>query len=394
MRILFAHNSYQQHGGEGIVLSAEIKLLTAMQHDVRLFSVSNRTMNDFPDRLTTALLCHYSVRSKELFHNEINFFHPDVVHVHNFFPLLTPSIYDACREANVPVVQTLHNYRTICPGALLMRDGCICEKCVIGSPYWAVFHRCYRNSFLGSFAVARMVDYHQKNKTWQNKVNRFIALTDFGEKKFIQAGFPQKKIAVKPNFIKDPLKSKKKCRQRKKSALFVGRLSLEKGVETLIDAWKKIDYHLEIAGTSSLLQKLKKNSPDNVTFLGHLSKEKIINRMAESSFLIMPSIWYEGFPMVIVESFACGLPVVASRLGSMEEIIQDGITGIHFNPGNSDDLSEKIRELISSPERIKQMSVNVRNEYEKKYTPEKNYEMLMEIYNSVIEKHKKNKFAK
>ena len=389
MKILFVHNSYQQQGGEDIVVSAEIKLLKSMQHDVRLFTMSNKVVKGFVARLQTAFNCHYSQQSKKKLCAELNFFHPDVVHVHNFFPLLTPSVYDACREASIPIVQTLHNYRTVCSSALLMRKGSICEKCISHSPYWAILHRCYRNSFLGSFIVARMIDYHRTNKTWANKIDQFIALTKFGKKKFIEAGFPQTKISAKPNFINAPMIKKNTIgTQRKKKALFVGRLSAEKGVETLIKAWKKINFHLEIAGNGPLFQKLKGYVPSNVTFLGHLSKDEIIKKMTESSFLIMPSIWYEGFPMVIVESFACELPVVASKLGSMEEIIENGVTGLHFKPGNADDLSEKIKKMISSPEKLTQMGINARKEYEAKYTPETNYKMLMEIYNSVIEGYK------
>lgn len=395
MKILYLHNYYQQNGGEDFVLKNEMNIVQQKGHITDLFFMDNKKINGLISEIDSAIHVVYSNNSKNDVKNHLNCLKPDIVHVHNFFPLLTPSVYDACIEINIPVVQTLHNFRTICPGALLSRNSIVCEKCITRSPYHSVFHKCYKNSFFGSFFVAKMVEYHRKNKTWQYKVNRFIALTEFGKNKFIEAGFPTKKIIVKPNFIEDPLKSKKNISNaRKIKALFIGRLSPEKGVDILIKAWENIHYPLEIAGTGPLFSKLKESVPDNISFFGQLSKEEVIHKMLESSFLIMPSICYEGFPLVIVEAFACSLPVVASRLGSMEEIIQDGVTGMHFKAGNADDLAEKVNAMFASQERLKQMGINARNEYEAKYTPEKNYELLMGIYNKVIEEHKAGERAK
>jgi glycosyltransferase involved in cell wall biosynthesis len=395
MRILLLHNRYQNQGGEDHVLSQEQNLLQNKGHECELFLLSNQSISGKTGVLETAFNLVYSLKSKTLINKKLLRSMFDIVHVHNFFPLLTPSVYDACIEAGVPVVQTLHNYRTICPGALLMRDGKICETCVTASPYNGSFHKCYRDSFFASFAVARMVAYHRKKLTWQYKVNRFIALTEFGKNKFIEAGFPANKISVKPNFVEDPLKPQKIINHnRNGKALFVGRLSPEKGVDILIKAWGNIHHPLEIAGTGPLFSELKKNASDNVTFLGQLSKDEVIHKMIEASFLIMPSICYETFGLVIIEAFACGLPVVASRLGSMKEIIQDGITGMHFKAGDGDDLAEKINVMFASQERLNQMGINARNEYEEKYTPEKNYDMLMDIYNQVIEEHRAGERAK
>lgn len=395
MNILLIHNTYINQGGEDVVVNIETKLLRSKGLIYQIYYIENINITNLFSKIRVGLKVSYSKNQKQIIFKKIYELNPNIVHVHNFFPILTPSVYDACIEAGVPVVQTLHNYRTICPGALLMRDEKICETCVTASPYNGVLHKCYRNSFFASFAVARMVAYHRKKLTWQCKVNRFIALTEFGKNKFIEAGFPANKISIKPNFIEDPLKSKKPVyHNRNGKALFVGRLSPEKGVDILIKAWKNIHYPLEIAGVGPLFSELKKNAPDNVTFLGQLTKEEVIHKMMESSFLIMPSVWYEGFPLVIVEAFACGLPVVASKLGSMEEIIQDGITGMHFKAGDADDLAEKINAMFGSPERLIQMGINARNEYEAKYTPEKNYELLMDIYNTVIEEHKAGGYSK
>jgi glycosyltransferase involved in cell wall biosynthesis len=393
MKILFAHNFYQQAGGEDEAVRSEITMMGKKGHQVKLFSVHNEQIHDFFSKIQSAVNISYSLESKKKIKQTLGEFEPDIVHVHNFFPLITPSVYDACLESYIPCIQTLHNYRTICPGALLLRKGKICEKCIRISPYCAVMHQCYKNSIIGSLAVAKMVSLYIK--TWPEKVNQLICLTDFSKKKFIQSGFPSKKMITKPNFVEDPLKSEKYSHHnRNGKALFVGRLSPEKGVEILIKAWGNIHHPLEIAGTGPLFSKLKESAPDNISFLGQLSKEEVIHKMMESSFLIMPSICYEGFPLVIVEAFACGLPVVASRLGSMEEIIQDGITGMHFKAGDADDLAEKVNAMFASPERLNQMDINARHEYEAKYTPEKNYELLMGIYNKVIEEHEAGDRAK
>jgi glycosyltransferase involved in cell wall biosynthesis len=385
MKILLVHNKYQQYGGEDSVLTCEEKLLAANGHECSKSLIANHCVTGFAKKLIVAAKASWSDFGCKFVAQAIIRFQPDIVHVHNFFPLLTPAVYDACNEAGVPVVQTLHNYRTICPGALLMRNGKICEKCITGSPYQAVLHRCYRNSFPGSWAVARMVAFHRKKKTWQNKVDRFIALTEFARHKFIEAGFPANKIVVKPNFY--DCKGGGSESASEKGALFVGRLSREKGVATLLEAWKSLNISLRIAGEGPLdMSSGHKNKC--ITFLGHLSGNQVSLEMSKAAFLVMPSEWYEGFPMVLVEAFALGLPVVASRLGGMAEIVEDGVTGLHFEPGNPRDLVEKVKWMHDHPEQCRQMGQNTRRVYEEKYTPEKNYEMLMEIYQQAIENHR------
>ncbi|MEY3789067.1 MAG: hypothetical protein RLZ75_3275, partial [Pseudomonadota bacterium] len=227
MKILFIHNYYQYAGGEDNVVSAELNLLSANGHQVELWSVDNKDLpSGLRAKISTALNTTYSQSSKQTALTKLRAFKPDVVHVHNFFPQLSPSIYDACLELNIPVVQTLHNYRLMCPGAMLMRNGKICEQCVTGSPYQAVLHRCYKGSSVGSLVVANMVATHRKLGTWQHKVTRYIALTHFAKAKFIEAGFPADKIAVKANFVNDPLQGITPLERITPSfGLFVGRLS-------------------------------------------------------------------------------------------------------------------------------------------------------------------------
>ncbi len=387
MRILQLHNKYQQLGGEDAVLLAEFTLLSSHDQQVNLLEVTNDRIQSVWGRVSTAVRCVYSKSSKEDVRVNILRYKPDIVHAHNFFPLLTPSIYDACADAGVPVVQTLHNYRLVCPGALLMRNGQVCEDCITGSPYQAVLHSCYRNSRFGSLIVARMVDYHRKHHTWTTKVDRFIALTEFAKQKFISAGFPSDKITVKPNFVASDEKIIDVFERGESYALFVGRLSAEKGIETLLQAWSLLSLPLHLVGDGPLLEKTQHRKPDSVTCHGHLSLAGVRTQMSHASFLVMPSEWYEGFPMVLVEAFSHGLPVVVSRLGGLAEIVEDGVTGLHFEAGNPDDLAEKVCWLQQNSDVRRKMSKNARQVYLERYTPEKNYKMLMQIYREAIDNH-------
>lgn len=386
MKILFCHNSYQQKGGEDQVCDKEMALLQQQGNAVYYHEHSNDQIKSLKDKLSTSFNLNYSVVEKNHLAVVLREQVPAVVQVHNFFPLLTPAIYDACNEQNIPVIQTLHNYRTICPSALLMRDGALCETCIQQSPYNAVLHKCYRDSFAGSFFVARMVAYHRKHKTWQTKVNRFIALTEFAKSKFVEAGFPAEKIRVKPNFIVDPFNGAVDLPAKQAGALFVGRFSQEKGVSVLLKAWQSISYPLRLAGDGPVFDgcKVESNHTD-IAFLGSQSSEQVHALMSELSFLVMPSIWYEGFPMVLVEAFAHSLPVICSRLGGMAEIVEDGVTGLHFEAGNADDLAEKVKWMLAHTEESEQMGRNARETYLKNYTPEINYKQLMAIYQEAID---------
>jgi len=387
MRILQVHNCYQQAGGEDTVVDVESEILRRRGHEVQQFKVLNDDIEGFTSKLRVALTVDYSRSSRNLLEKKLKKTHPNIVHVHNFFPLITPSIYDACRDAGIPVVQTLHNYRTICPGALLMRDGNICERCVTGSAYQAVLYGCYRDSRLASLSVARMVEYHRKKNTWTTKVDRFIALTEFAREKFITAGFPSEKIVVKPNFVTNNYEVlKTEFPDTEKSyALFVGRLSSEKGVGTLLRAWKSLSIPVHLVGEGPLVEKIQSAGLDMISSLGQMDSKDVWKKMSEADFLVMPSECYEGFPLVLAEAFSCGLPVVASRLGGMAEIIEDGVTGLHFEAGNPEDLAEKVSWMHNNPEKCKKMGENARRVYLEKYTSEINYEMLMMIYQGVID---------
>jgi len=385
MKILQVHNQYQHAGGEDSVVQMEKELLEHYGHEVDQFFVDNNHIKGLKEKIRVALSTHYSNESKKIMMEQLDRYKPDIVHVHNFFPRLTPSVFDACLARNIPSVMTLHNYRLVCPGALFLRDGKVCEKCVQGSPYHAVKYGCYKSSRLGSFAVARMISYHKKKQTWHHKVDRFIALTVFAKRKFIEAGFPTEKIAVKPNFYTGDMPDSKRERS---GALFVGRISQEKGISTLLSAWKVIDYPLRIVGSGPLFEELSRNPLRTVNWLGLKEKPKVIGEMQKALFLVLPSEWYEGFPMVIVEAFACGLPVICSRLGGMAEVVKDGETGIHFEAGNSHDLTQKILWAKEHPNEMLEMGRKAKKVFEEKYSSEVNIHQLISIYKDVISEKK------
>ncbi len=385
MRVLLVHNEYIEPGGEDVVATAEGSLLENHGHEVRRFIVSNRSLDRLSDKLLTAWQAPYSGRSRRRMDAHIAEFNPDVVHVHNFFPILTPSIYDACNDAAVPVVQTLHNYRLVCPQALLLRNGKPCEKCVSGSPYHAVLYGCYRGSRLASLVPARMVSINRRRGTWRGKVTRFIALTNFAKEKFVQGGLPADKIAVKPNFVADPAAKRETGAVRREGALFVGRLSAEKGIATLLRAWRDLAIPLRIIGDGPLADTIRHCDDQAVKGLGQKARPEVIKEMRRAAFLIMPSECYESFPLVIAEAFATALPVITSRLGSMGEIIDDSVTGLHFQPGDPADLAAKVRWAVDNPSDMRRMGENARRVYEDRYTPESNYRQLMAIYDAAVQ---------
>lgn len=380
MRILVAHNHYQQHGGEDAVFANETALLDEAGHEVHRYEVHNDAIASASDKVRAFLTTPYSRAARKRFEAKLDAIDPDVVHVHNYFPLMTPAVFYACTARGIPVVHTLHNFRMMCANGLLLRDGKVCEKCVSGSPFWAAAHRCYRDSFAGSVAVARMIGAQRRWGTWHRHVTRFIALTQFERAKFIEAGVPPEKIRIKPNFVPDPSARKPSSASRRSGALYVGRLSHEKGLHTLIDAWRELSIPLRIAGDGPLLTELQERAPDNVTFLGRLPSAQVHAEMGHASLLVMPSNWYEGFPVTLVEALACGLPIAASRIGSLQELVSDGENGFTFEPGNVGDIVRTVRRAFDDRKALVKLSRGARAMYEDNYTADRNLEQLVAIY--------------
>lgn len=383
MRILLVHNEYLNKGGEDVVLANEAELLASRGHEVGLATVSNRTIQGPLAQIKTALYTASSPFGLKWMRERLDENRPELVHVHNFFPLLSPSIYAACNERGVPVVQTLHNYRTICSNGLLLRDDHPCELCVTGSPYQGVRHRCYRGSAAASFPLAHMIAKHRAAGTWQRRVDRFIALTEFARSRFLAAGFPAEKVVAKPNFVTDPGQPALPAGAAE-HVLFVGRLAAEKGIATLLRAWESLDIPLVIAGDGPMRAAVEASISPHVKAIGWKSGAEVAAEMGGCRFMVMPSEWYEGFPMTLVEAFSLGRPVLVSRLGSMAEVIEDGVTGLHFNPADPADLAAKVRWAYDHPDAIAEMGRNARAVYEARYTADRNYVMLMAIYEDAM----------
>ena len=369
-------------GGEDAAVQAEMDALSAAGHDVVPEIVSNEDIVGVGRRLTTFLRAPYDRARGEWAAKLVDHVRPDIVHVHNFFPKLTPAVHEGAASRGAVVVQTLHNYRLLCAGALFLRDGAICEKCLGASRRWAVVHRCYRGSGAGSLAVVRM-QYRAERPSWRDAVHQFIALTEFARTKFIAGGLPADRIAVKPNLAVASQGTASSLRRR--GALFVGRLSLEKGVDVLIESWRELpDVELSVVGDGPERQRLQGRAPANVRFLGHLDRAEVQRLMGAAQFLVMPSICYEGFPMVIVEAFAAGLPVVASRIGSLEEIVEPGVNGLLVVPSNPTQLAVSIGQLAHDPLRLERLSRGALATFRQNYRATQNISKLEAIYEAAM----------
>jgi len=385
MKILLIHNRYQIAGGEETVVHAEQALLSSRGHEVRLWEADNRLITG---TVGPALHAVYSPAARRQTAQLLDEFKPDVVHVHNFFPLLSPAIYYACGAAHVPVVQTLHNYRLICPNALLFRDGHVCEDCVGRALPWpGVWHACYRDSHAASLAVATMLTTHRLLRTWSKEVGRYIVLSEFAREKFVsRGGLPAAKIEVKPNFV-HPAPSAGDGSGG--FALYVGRLSEEKGLKVLVPTWQQLgaSLPLKIVGDGPLRPWLKNwaDEQPGVEYVGLLKRDSVIQLMRQARLLVFPSLWYEGFPMTIIEAFATALPVIASDLGSAATLIEHRRTGLHFRPGDSHHLAEQIHWALAHPAEWERMRQEARKEFETHYTADRNYELLSAIYSHVCQ---------
>lgn len=377
-RILIAHNSYQQRGGEDAVVEAEAELLRSRGHAVRLLVAHNDAIVRMP-RSRLAARTFWSSETVRDFRQALVEFRPDILHVHNTFPLISPSIYWAAARAGVPVVQTLHNFRLLCPQAMLLREGHICEDCVGRLPWRGVVRRCYRGSAAQSGVLAGMISLHRALGTWGSKVDRYIALNEFCRRKFIEGGLPAQRIVVKPNFVDFPAPEA----GAREGMLFVGRLAEEKGLSTLCAAARLApDVAVRVAGTgpeAGLLQGIP-----SVAHLGALSAAEVREAMCRAQALVMPSLWYENFPRTLVEAFACALPVIASRIGALAELVEDGVTGLLFEPGDAADLAAKMKWAATHPDALMRMGQEARRRYLREFSPEVNYRRLTEIYAQVL----------
>jgi len=391
MRILLVHNQYKHRGGEDTVLESELKLLQQYGETVDTLIFDNNQIESPLEKIKYGFYSFYNPESSRLLENKIKEFCPDVIHVHNFFPIASPALFYAANKQRIPIVMTLHNYRLICPNAMFFRDDQVCETCISKSfALDGVLHGCYRNSRVQTLFLASMTWFHRAVGTWYDRVDKYILLTQFAKNKFLDSSLKllDSKLAVKSNFVKDrgfDLDKDDYC-------LFVGRLSKEKGIDILLEAFKNSEKKLLIIGTGPLSQKVKEYSEKhpNIEYAGFQSIDFIITKLKKAKALIFTSIWYEGMPMTILESLSVGTPVICGDLGGPAEMIENYKSGLTYKAGDSSDLQKKVDWLYDHLTEYKEFCQNARDEFKSKYSEEKNYDQLMHIYKEVIGDKKKS----
>ncbi|MBX9782802.1 MAG: glycosyltransferase family 4 protein [Chitinophagaceae bacterium] len=386
MKILFIHNTYQQSGGEDVAVQEEIKLLRQKGHIAEAVYFDNSGIQSAYSKIKAGLRAVYNQGSFSIINNKIKDFGPDLIHLHNLFFTASPSVLYAAAKHHIPVVATIHNYRLVCANALLMRNHSPCELCINKTfPLAGIIHGCYRSSVIESALVTTTTGLHKLAGTWRKKINQYIALTPFAKEKLLHSSLqiPTGKITVKPNFVPDYGEGNT---IREDFFLFAGRLSFEKGAEIMLQSFSQLPHiKLVVAGDGPEKERLatKFGSSTNITFVGKKPAEEIISLMQRCKALIFPSIWYEGQPYTILEAFATGTPVIASKLGAMESLIKHELNGLHFTPGNSNELCCAVRAFNSLTDSGAYYN-NARKTYLENHHPDVHYAEIMKIYTDAI----------
>jgi glycosyltransferase involved in cell wall biosynthesis len=387
MKILMLHNRYLVHGGEEQTTVADAALLAERGHQVELLERDNLEIAKL-GRVNTALGTFWSVPSYRRIERKLRTEAFDILHVQNFFPLWSPSVYYAAARHGVPVVQTLQNYRLMCLNTFMFRENRVCEDCLGKTFAWSgVRHKCYRDSRAGSMVVAGMVGMHRLAGTWNRKVNAYIAVSDFAKEKYIANGLPAAKITVRPNFLGQPASPGPGGGGY---ALYVGRLSPEKGIATMLAAWKAADrpLPLKIAGDGPLkdmVMEAARTSPV-IEYLGLRPLEEVLRLMSEAEFLVFPSEWYETMGRTIMESFAVGTPVLAARIGAPASMVTPGRNGFHFAAGDVLALRQLVEKCSADLDQVRKLRSNARATFEEKYSLAAGTESLLAVYRAARER--------
>jgi glycosyltransferase involved in cell wall biosynthesis len=385
MKILQCHNAYIYPGGEDMVAQSEAALLSSHGHEVIEYKRSNHELTALPParRLKFYLKDIYSSKSTyQDVRTLIETHRPQVAHFHNSFFMIGPAAYQACFDAGLPVVQTLHNYRFLCAAGTFFREGAPCEKCLSHGRLAGIVHRCWHGSATASFLMTQAIESYFKAKILK-KIDRFVALSEFSRGKFIQAGWDKERMTTKPNFLeKDP----GQAGFQGKFILYIGALQPYKGVALLLAAWrsKKFAMPLKLVGTGPLQAKLQEKSIAGVEWLGQRPASDVIDLIKQAACVVVPSECYENFPRVVIEAYACGIPVVASDLGAMKEIVIHRTTGLLFKPGEAEQLALQLEFLQNNVDDARRMGRQARQVFENNYSAAAQYPKIMSLYNEVI----------
>jgi glycosyltransferase involved in cell wall biosynthesis len=388
-RVLVVHSRYRSAlpSGENGVVDREVDLLRSGGLQVRLHERRSDEIEamSLPAKAALPARVVWSPAERRRCRAVIREFQPEVVHVHNTFPMLSPSVLAACSDEGVPVVMTLHNFRLTCANGMLLRDGTPCELCVGRLPLPALRHGCYRGSRAATVPVAALIAGHRVLGTHAKMVDRFLALNGFTRDLAIRSGLPAERIVVKPNFVPDPGESRKGPGHH---VLYLGRLELAKGVDLLLEAWQATPMHastLVIAGDGELrpeVESLARSRPD-VRYLGQRSREECLQLLLGARALVLPSRWYENMPLTILEAFATGVGIVGPDHGAFPELIGDDQRGLCFPAGDVTELRNVLRRVISDDALVTALGVRARSQYEKHYTAERNLAALRQTYHHI-----------
>lgn len=384
MRILFIHNFYRKAGGEDQVVAKEVELLKAHQHTVQLLAFQNDV---FSKSLKGIQALFYNDVAYQRVIAEIAQFQPDVIHVHNFFYQASPAVFYAAKAKGIPTVLTLHNYRTICANALLMRNALPCEQCTQQLfPVHGIRHKCFQDSAIKTALLTATTAWHKWKGTWHKLVDRVIVLTAFAKQKFISSslGIPEHKFIVKANSVAE--QSVLPLEKRADTVVYVGRLSPEKGIEVLLEAAKHTDHTIQLIGDGPLKDMVLEaaKSCTNIQYLGQQPHKEVIRAIQGSKGLLLPSVCYEGLPNTVLEAFSTGTPVVVSDLDNLNQLVIHHKNGLTFSTGNGKALAQSIDQLLAQTDRWQELADQAYNSYQQQYTQQKNYEQLITLYQGIL----------
>lgn len=393
MRILQIHNNYQQRGGEEEVVEAESKLLLAQGHQVTHYTRDNREIEGFSlsEKAEFFLNTVYSQHTRTAIRDLVRVQKPDVAHIHNIFPLISPSVYGALKDCGVPVVQTVHNYRWMCPKALFLRKGNLCEKCANGNTLHAVVYKCYQDSTILSALYAAAIGYHRYKGTLDT-VDKLVCVSKFVARKFTEYGLGDSdRICVVPNFVPDSAFQNEEPVSAKHGYVgYIGRLSEEKGLFTLLHAFSRSKVQrLKIAGNGPLRNELEELAErlelgERVEFVGYLSGNEKKAFLCNALAIVLPSEWYETFGLTVVEGYSQKTPAIVSDLGGLPEVVRDGETGFVFTAGDQEDLTDKLNKICDPNLSVEMGFVGYQWAGER-FSAAQHYDRLLEIYDQVIQ---------
>lgn len=390
MKILAIHNFHRKGSasGDDQVYKNEVELLKSYGNEVICYTVSNDEFDraTFWEKIKMSVGMLWSFKHYRIIKKLIRIEQPDIVHIHTFFPLLSPSILYAAKHSGLKVVATLHDTRFVCPCATSLRSAQLCNKCGDGHYFRMCKYGCFKNSKLQSLFVAFIFKYHKIRKSFYKQIDKYICLNENQIKLLTEIGFDRKKIIKKYNFVLDTEKNLNWIKTEEipdRYVVFYGRIGEEKGIQLVKQIWDKIpNIPLVVMGGGPMENEFNAwvRTKNNVYFLGYTEHDKCLSIVNGGEFVIFPSIWYEGCSMVEIEAESLGKALIATDLGFSSEAIKNGVNGYKVSLGDIDGFVEKIQKLWNEPELCKVLGKNARIDYERKYLPENNYKQLMMIY--------------